>query len=174
MHRHIFEDFVNNSKCYQNSKNHRINCEFTSFLVYPFLSSPRPESQKWALWYRRRSPQALPWRSEKGTRDAQRKYKNPLAFSPFSFSSSPVTRLSCGGESLTATGTQKSRKSHKNPQGLRRPPSSLVGGAAVLKCEASPYVILSLPLNPFSPPLLEAEHRLSHRGEWQNTTKQGN
>ena len=100
--------------------------------------------------------------------------KIPWLFPPFSFSSSPVTRLSCGGESLTATGTHKSRKSHKNPQGLRRPPSSLVGGAAVLKCEASPYVILSLPLNPFSPPLLEAEHRLSHRGEWQNTTKQGN
>lgn len=77
--------------------------------------------------------------------------KIPWFFPPF-FSSSPVTRLSCGGKSLTATGTHKNHKSHKNPQGLRRPPSSLVGGAAVLKCEASPYGFALFP-STLSPPL---------------------
>lgn len=81
-------------------------------------------------------------RVRENTPEAQRTWG---FFSLFSFPSTSITRQSCSGESaVIATGTHKS---HKNPQGLRGPLSSLWGGASVLKVWGKPWWIISLSLS---------------------------
>lgn len=171
MHRHIFEDFVNNSFT-------RIQRIIESMVSLPGFFSGIPLLQLTTA----RNPQVstVKQTDRKPTGSCLRvgkryswcskaMWKSSGFFLPFSFSRTPFTRQSCGGESVTAIGTYKS---HKNPQALGRPPSSLVGWAAVLKVWGKSswivYPLFSLPPTSLSP-LHGPGSRLSHQGEWQST-----
>ena len=171
MHRHIFEDFVNNSFT-------RIQRIIESMVSLPGFFSGIPllelttarNPEVSTMMQTDRKPTGSCLRvGKRYSWCSKAMWKSFEFFFPFSFSRTPVTRQSCGGESVTAIGTYKS---HKNPKGLGRPPSSLVGWAAVLKVWGKSSWILSIFLS-LLPTTFSSLHgpgsRLSHQGEWQNT-----
>lgn len=152
MHRHIFEDFVNNSFT-------RIQRIIESMVSLPAFFSGIPFLELTTARNPEASPRRQTDRKPAGSCLRVRKryswcskamWKSSGFFLPFSFSRTPVTRQSCGGESVTAIGTYKR---HKNPQGPGRPPSFLVGWAAILKIWGKSSWILSLSSSLSCPPL---------------------
>lgn len=179
MHRHIFEDFVNNSL----TRIQRIIESVVSLPAFfsgiPLLkltiarSEQNPEVS--TVMQTDRKPIGSCLRvGKRYSWCSKAMWKSSGFFLPFSFSRTPVTWQSCGGESVTAIG---SNKSHKKSQGLERPPSSLVGWAAVQKYEASPHgcsLYLSLsPAHHFLPFALARIQTQSPRRVAENN-KQGN